>query len=91
MAYIRTFEAYRMKDSLFDLIIGNVPIARKPNDPNPQSKVVVAAVTRAQARERGNPKPMKVKKMTSKIAVDKEELVRLQEDDSTLQKLEEAK
>ena len=52
---------------------------------------MAAAVTRAQARERGNPKPLKVKEVTSKMAVDKEELVRLQEEDSTLQKFKETK
>ena len=41
---------------------------------------MAAAVTRAEARKRGNSKPPKVKEMTLKIAVDKEKLVRLQED-----------
>ena len=86
--YTGTVEAMCMKDPLFDLIIGNVPGARKPNDPNPEWGVVAAAVTTAQARERGNPKPLNVKEVTSKMAVDKEELVRLQEEDSTLQKLD---
>ena len=71
--YTETVEAMCMKDPLFDLIIGNVPGARKLNDPNPEWGVVAAAVTRAQARERGNPKPLKV---TSKMVVDKEELVK---------------
>ena len=31
-----TVEAMCMKDPLFDLIIGNVPGARNPNDPNPE-------------------------------------------------------
>ena len=87
--YTGTVEAMCMKDPLFDLIIGNVPGARKPNDPNPEWGVVAAAVTRAQAREYGNSKPLKVKEVTSKMAVDrlKEELVRLKEENSTLQKL----
>ena len=34
--YTGTVEAMCMKDPLFDLIIGNVPGARKPNDPNPE-------------------------------------------------------
>ena len=87
--YTGTVEAMCMKDPLFDLIIGNVPGARKPNDPNPEWGVVAAAVTRAQAREHGNSKPLKVKEVTSKMAVDrlKEELVRLKEENSTLQKL----
>ena len=89
--YTVTVEAMCIKDPLFDLIIGNVPGARKPNDPNPEWGVVAAAVTRAQARERRNPKPLKVKEMTSKMAVDKEELVRLQEEDYKLENLKKQK
>ena len=83
--YTGTVKAKCMKDPLFDLIIGNVPGARKPNDPNQEWGLVAAAVTRAQAWDRGNPKPLKVKEVTSTMAVFKEELVRLQEEDSTLQ------
>ena len=74
--YFGTIEAMCMKDPLFDLIIGNVPGARKPIVPNPEWGVVAAAVTRAQARECGNPKLLKMKEMTSKMVVDKEVLVR---------------
>ena len=81
--YTGTVEAMCVKNPLFDLLIRNVPGAQKPNDPNPEREVVAAAVTRAHARERGNSKPLKVKEMTSKMAVDKEELVRLQKEDST--------
>ena len=52
--YTETVEAMCMKDSLLDLIIGNVSGARKPIDPNPLCGVVAAAVTRAQAVERKN-------------------------------------
>ena len=89
--YIGTVKAMYVKDPLFDLIILNVPGARKPNDPNPEWGVVAAEVTKAQARERENPKPLKVNEMTSKMSVDKEELVTLQEEDSKLQKFKEIK
>ena len=89
--YNGTVEAMCMKDPLFDLIIGNVPEARKPDDPDPKWGVVAAAVTRAQARDRRDLKPLKVKEVTSKMAVNKEELIRLQEEDSTLQRFKETK
>ena len=78
-----------MKDPLFVLIIGNVSGDRKPNDPNQEWGVVSGAVTRTQARECKNPKPVKVREMTSKMAVDKELLVRLQKKD--FRKFKEAK
>ena len=53
--------------------------------------VVAAAVARAQAVERGNLKPLKVKEMTSKMVAVKEELVRLQVEDSIFQKFKAAK
>ena len=88
--YTGTVRAMCMKDPLFDLIIGNASGAWKPNDPNSEWEVVAVVVTRAQVRECGNPKPLKVKEVTLKIAVDKEKLVRLQED-SMLRKFKEAK
>ena len=33
---VGTVEALCLKDPLFDLIIGNVPRAREPDDPNPE-------------------------------------------------------
>ena len=64
---------------MFNLIIGigNIAGAKKPNDPNPEW-VVASAVTKAQVWECGNSKPLTVKEMASKMAVYKEELVRLQ-------------
>ena len=65
-----------MKDLLFDLIIVIVLGAKKPIDPNSEWRVVANAVTRAQLQKHGNSKPLKVKEITSKMAVNKEELVR---------------
>ena len=78
-------DAMCKKNPLFVLIIGNVPAARKLNDPDQEWSVVAAAVTRAQSRKRGDPRPLKVKKMTSRMTVDKEELIRLQDENSTQQ------
>ena len=50
-----------IKEPLFDLIIGNVTGARKQNDSDPERKVAAAARTRAQTREHGDFKPLKVK------------------------------
>ena len=88
--YTEAVEAKCMKNSLFDLVTGNVTGVIKPIDWSLEWGVVVSAVTRAQVPECGNSKPLNVKEITSKMALDKEELVKLQED-STLQKFKEAK
>jgi len=68
-------EALCLKDSLFDLIIGNISGARKPDDPNPDWTLVAAVVTRAQAKESPRTKSHKVRDMSSQYAVSKEEMV----------------
>ena len=45
---------------------------RKPNEPNSEWEVAVAAVTRTQAHGREDLKPLEVKEKTSIMAVDKE-------------------
>ena len=43
--YSGIVEAKSMKDPLFDLIVGNVPGAKKPNDPNPEWGLMTTVVT----------------------------------------------
>ena len=71
-----------VKNSLFDLIFGN---ARKPNDPKPALVLVAATVIRAQALDRRDLKPLEALEVTTKMTVDKEDVIRLQEKDSTMQ------
>ena len=47
------------KNFLFGMVIGTVPAVRKSNTCNPEWEVVAAAVIKAQAREWGDPKPLK--------------------------------
>ena len=55
-----------MNDSLFEIIIGNIPGARNPNDPSTEWGIVTATVTIAQARERGNSKRLKYRRCRQK-------------------------
>ena len=73
------------------LIIGNVPGARRSDDPNPEWGVVTAVATRAQARSGKDPKPLKMKEMTDKMSINKNDLIKMQEEDPTLQKLKQLK
>ena len=86
-----TVEALCLQDPLFDLIIGNVSGARKPDDPDPEWNMVAAVVTRGQARTSKDPKPLKVQDVTSKMAVSKEDLVKWQGEDASLEKFREMK
>ena len=58
--YLGTVEALCLQEPLFDLIIENVPGARRSDDPNPEWGVVTAAATRAQARSGKDSKPLEI-------------------------------
>ena len=52
-----------MENLLYELIIGNIPDARAPNDANEKWCVPVAVATRAQSRKETKPlKPLTVAK-----------------------------
>ena len=82
--YAGVVEALCLLDPLFDLIIGNVPVARRPDDPNPKWSTSAAMATRAQERASEGSKPLNVQEVASKVAVSKEDLMRWQEDDPSL-------
>ena len=84
---IRTIDRRALKVPITDLIIGNIPDARDPNDANEKWCVPVAAVTRALARkETQHPQPLIVAKGANNLSITKEELIRLQEEDESLAK-----
>ena len=89
--YVGTVEALCLQDPLFDLIIGNVPGARRSDDPNPEWGVVTAVTTRAQVRNGKDSKPLKMKEVTDRMSINKKDLIKMQEDDPTLQKLKQIK
>ena len=79
-------QAICLRDPLFDLVIGNIPGARNPDDPVPGVETCAAAVTRAQVRKDITVKPLVTKDVTSQTSITKNELARLQEEDNTLEK-----
>ena len=89
--YVGTVEALCLRDPLFDLIIGNVPGARRSDDPTPEWGVVTAVAIRAQARSGKDPKPLEMKEVTDKMSINKKDFIKMQEEDSTLQKLQQLK
>ena len=85
--YVGTVEALCLQDHLFDFIIGKVSGARRSDDPNSEWGVVTTVATRAQARSGKDPKPLKMKEVTDKMSINKKDLIKMQEEDPTLQKL----
>ena len=79
-------QAICLRDPLFDLVIGNVPGARNPNDPVPDVETCAAAVTRAQARKVATIKPLVAKDVTAQTSDTKNKLAKFQPEDTTLEK-----
>ena len=75
--YSGTVEALCLKDPLYQLIIGNIPEARAPDDPDETWCVKAAAVTQSQARMSAETKPLKVGEVTNQMVVTKDKLIQL--------------
>ena len=75
--YVGTVEALCLQDPIFDLIIGNVPGAKRSDDPNTEWGVVTVVATRAQVRSGKDPKPLKMKEVTDKMSINKEDLCKV--------------
>ena len=81
-----TVEALCLRDPLYPLIVGNIPGARAPDDPDETWCVEAAAFTRSQARKGTESKPLKVAEATNQMAVTKDKLIQLQGEDPSLSK-----
>ena len=80
--YSGTVEALCLRDPLYQLIIGDIPGARSPDDPDETWCVEAAAFTRSQARKSTDSKPLKVAEETNQMAVTKNKLlIQLQGED----------
>ena len=79
-------EAQCLPEAIYDLIIGNVPGARPPDDPDPTWEEAAAVTTRAQAKRDDTLKPLRVPKDLRGSAVDRDDLGRLQREDPSLEK-----
>jgi len=75
-----------LPDAIYDLIIGIVPGARPADDPEPNWQGACAGTTPSQARKDGKHTPLKVASSSKNAVVDRNELVRLQLEDKSLEK-----
>ena len=84
--YTGVIQPICLRDPLFDLIIENIPGARNPDDPISSVETCIAAVTRAQARKDATIKPLVAKDVTAQTSVTKNDLAKMQQEDTTLEK-----
>ena len=79
-------QAICLQDPLFNLVIGNIPGARNPDDPVPGVEMCAAAVTRAQGQKGITVKPLVTKELMAQTSITKNELAKLQQENNTLEK-----
>ena len=84
--YARATQAICLRDPMLNLIIGNIYGARNPNDPAPGVETCAVAVTRAQARKNATIKLLAAKNMTAQTSITKDDLAKLQQEGTTLEK-----
>ena len=84
--YTGVIQAICLRDPLFDLVIGNTPGIRNPDNPVPGVEMCAAAVTRAQARKDTIIKPLVARNMKAQTSVRKDKLAKLQQEHTTLEK-----
>ena len=82
-------ESSRIPEAICDLVVGNVPGARNPDDPD-MSVMVGAVTSRAQARQEVVRKPLRVPDAGKHAGVNRAELIPLQQQDYTIRKMGEA-
>ena len=81
-------EALCIPEAICDLVVGNVPGARNPDDPD--MSVMVGDVTaRTQPRQEVVRKPLSVPDAGKHAGVDRAELIPLQQHDYTIRKMRE--
>ena len=79
-------EALCFTEAICDLVVGSVPGARNPDDPD-MFVIVGAVTTRSQARQEAVRKPLRVPDAVRHTGVDRAELIRLQQEDYTIRKM----
>ena len=84
--YNGTVEVLCLKDPLYQLIIGNIPGARAPDNLDETWCVKAAAVTRSQATMSTETKPVKFAEVTNQMVATKNKLIQLQGEDPSLSK-----
>ena len=84
--YTGVTQSICLRDSLFDLVIGNILGAPNLDDLVPDVETCAVAVTRAQARKNATIKPLVARDVTAQTSVTKDELAKLQQKDTTMEK-----
>ena len=81
-------EALCIPEVICDLVVRNVPSARNPDDPD-MTAIVGAVTTSAQARQEVRHRSLTVPDTPKYTGVDRRELIRLQQDDEAIKRMDE--
>ena len=84
--YTGLLTAVAMDNPVYDLVIGNIPGAREPSNPDPEWRTTTAAVVTRSQKSTRKLQPLKVSKTEVKN-IDSSTLKKLQEQDPTLDKI----
>ena len=82
----REVEALCIPEAICDLVVGNAPGARNPDDPN-MAAMFGAVTTRAQARQEVRHKALTIPDAPKHAGVDRGELIQLQQDVEAIKKM----
>ena len=82
--YVGEVEALCVQEGVADLIIGNITSVREADNPDLEWELVAAAITQARALQGDNIKAEKVKEISIRFSVYRDELCKLQSEDDTL-------
>ena len=82
--YVGEVDALCVQEPVADLIIGNITGTREADNPDPEWKLVAAAITRARARQGDNVKALNMKEISSRFSVSRKKLCKLQSEDDEL-------
>ena len=85
--YVGEVRAMCLADALYDLVIGNIPHVRGPEDPDREWCAKGGVATRSGKRKKGET-PLKLPQVVDDLNVDRESLIKMQQEDQSLKEHE---
>ena len=86
--FVGDVDAVCIQDAICDLIIGNVEGARMPHEPDNEIMMAGAVTTRAQQQRKGKVSSLTAPELKGYHEINRDDLIKLQEEEEALRKLE---